>query len=722
MTLTIPAEDTFYIVATDSAIDEVSRVLKDGETFAVFDRHGDIQAVGQGQEGLYHEGTRFLSRLVLKLGNGRPFLLNSTVKEDNLLFIVNLTNPDIYQSGQVILPRGTLHITRTKWLHTATCYETLRIINYGLAGVDVHFAIELGADFADIFEVRGMTRQRRGHSREPQLQPEQILFAYEGLDHRVRRMRVLCSPYPTRVNSTGAVFHHHLGPKQEQEFSLSYSCEIDGSASSAASDGGARAEAERELSRFETEECHVYTSNQQFNDWLTRSSADIHMMFTRTPFGLYPYAGVPWFSTPFGRDGIITALEYLWINPEIAKGVLGYLASTQARQLDPARDAQPGKILHETRKGEMAALGEIPFDLYYGSVDATPLFIILAAAYLDRTNDVPFIRGLWPQIELALHWMEEYGDKDRDGFIEYARYSSHGLIQQGWKDSWDSVFHADGALAAPPIALCEVQGYAHAAKGAGAAIASALGDAARANALLAEGTALKRRFQREFWCEEIGSYAMALDGQKNQCRVRASNAGHCLYTGIADADQAARIAVTLMDDHSFSGWGVRTIAATEARYNPMSYHNGSIWPHDNALIAAGLARYGFKEYAVRILSGLFEASLFVEYRLPELFCGFSRREGEGPVPYPVACSPQAWSAASVFLLLQAIFGMKIEAAISRVSFVRPLLPQFLDAVWVKNLKLNGASVDLVIQRRGRYATIEIERREGHMEVFTEALI
>jgi glycogen debranching enzyme len=722
MTSTIPAEDSFYIVATDSAIDEVSRVLKDGDTFAVFDRHGDIQAVGQGQEGLYHEGTRFLSHLVFKLGNGRPFLLNSTVKEDNLLFVVNLTNPDVYHSGEIVLPRGTLHITRTKWLNDSTCYETLRIINYGLSGVDVYFSIEFAADFADIFEVRGMTRQRRGHQREPRLQPQGILFTYEGLDRRVRRTRIECSPPPHDVRASAAIFRPHLGPKEEQEFSLVYTCEIDGAVSGRALPRGARAEAANGLSRFETEECQIYTSNQQFNEWLSRSLADVHMMFTRTPFGFYPYAGVPWFSTPFGRDGIITALEYLWVNPEIAKGVLGYLASTQAQQLNPAKDAEPGKILHETRKGEMAALGEIPFDLYYGSVDATPLFIILAAAYLDRTDDLEFITTLWPHIQLALHWLSEYGDKDRDGFVEYARYSSRGLIQQGWKDSWDSVFHSDGSLAAPPIALCEVQGYTHAAKMAGAAIASALGDGATANALLAEATVLKKRFQQDFWCEALGTYVMALDGEKKQCRVRSSNAGHCLYAGIANADQGARIAATLMEEHSFSGWGVRTVAATEARYNPMSYHNGSIWPHDNALIAAGLARYGFKEYAIRILSGLFESSLFVEYRLPELFCGFSRREGEGPVPYPVACSPQAWSAAAVFLLLQSILGMKIEAAAARVSFVRPLLPQFLDAVWVKNLRLKDASVDLVIQRRARYATIEIERREGRIEVFTEALI
>jgi glycogen debranching enzyme len=722
MDSSIPAEDTFYIVATESAVDDVSRVLKDGETFAVFDRHGDIQAVGQGQEGLYHEGTRFLSHLVFKLGNARPFLLNSTVKEDNLLFVVNLTNPDVYQGGQIILPRGTLHITRTKLLRDSTCYETLKIINYGLSSVEVRFSIEFGADFADIFEVRGMTRPRRGFQREPRLKPDQIIFAYEGLDGRLRQTRIECSPAPTKVDRSGTSFRQDLGPKEEQEFSLAYACEINSATTAGTWHRRAPVEAESAQQALQAQECRIYTSNEQFNEWLIRSSADLHMMFTRTPFGFYPYAGVPWFSTAFGRDGIITALEYLWVNPEIAKGVLGYLAYWQAKQVDPARDAEPGKIMHETRKGEMAALGEIPFDLYYGSVDATPLFIILAGAYLDRTDDVDFIKTLWPQIDLALRWMDNFGDKDHDGFVEYTRYSPKGLIQQGWKDSWDSVSHSDGTLAIGPIALCEVQAYAHAAKIAAAKIASRLGFTDRANALLAQAAELKERFGRFFWTEELATYALALDGEKRQCQVRTSNAGHCLYAGIADVDQARRVAATLMQDDSFSGWGVRTLAASEARFNPMSYHNGSIWPHDNALIAAGFARYGFKEYAMQILSGLFEASLFVEYRLPELFCGFNRREGEGPVPYPVACSPQSWSAAGVFLLLQSIFGMKIEAAASRVSFVRPLLPQFLDEVWVKNLRVKDGSVDLWIQRRARHAMVEIERREGHLEVFTETLI
>jgi glycogen debranching enzyme len=712
-------EDTFYILATDASADYVSRVLKHGETFAVFDRHGDIQAVALGQEGLYHEGTRFLSRLVFKLGNGRPFLLNSVVQEDNLLLVVNLTNPDVYQSGTLLLPRGTLHITRTKLLRQSTCYETLRFINYGLTSVDVYFSIEFSADFADLFEVRGMTRERRGIRNEGQINADQVCLTYEGLDGVTRQTRIQCDPAPENLTPFAANFIQRFGPKEEKEFFLTYGCAINGSAGADLNYSRAHTEAEAALETLQTQGCQIHTSNEKFNDWLVRSSSDLHMMFTTTPFGFYPYAGVPWFSTPFGRDGIITALEYLWVNPEIARGVLGYLAALQARQIDPTRDAEPGKILHETRKGEMAALREIPFDLYYGSIDATPLFVMLAGAYFDCTHDLSFIKSIWPHIDSALRWIDNYGDRDGDGFLEYERQSPMGLIHQGWKDSWDSVFHSDGALADGPIALCEVQGYAYAARLAGAAIASALGQTKKARMLLTRAEVLKENFQKSFWCEELSTYALALDGDKQQCQVSASNAGHCLYAGIAEVEEASRIAAALMEEQFFSGWGVRTLAVSEARFNPMAYHNGSIWPHDNALIAAGLTRYGFTDHANRILSGLFEASLFVEYRLPELFCGFYRRDGEGPVPYPVACSPQSWAAASVFLLLQAILGMKIDAAASRLSFVRPVLPEFLDEIQIKNLKVGDGSVDLRIHRRARYATVEIERREGSVEVSIE---
>jgi len=713
-------EDEFYILATDASAEAPKRVLKDGDTFAVFDRHGDIQPDGPCQEGLYHEGTRFLSHLLLKLGHTRPFLLNSNVQKDNLLFIANLTNPDIYQAEKLILPRGTLHITRTKMLWQAVCYETLKFGNYGLSSIDVQFSVEYSADFADLFEVRGMTRERRGVLHEATLERSRLRFDYTGLDSVVRRTQIECSPPPDSLSGYGLMFRYRLEPKEEREFHLTYSCQISDAPVTQVDYSRARAAAQTALADQETPECRIYTSNEQFNEWLARSSADLHMMFTKTQFGVYPYAGVPWFSTAFGRDGIITALEYLWINPAIARGVLNFLAALQSRQIDAERDAEPGKIMHETRRGEMAALREIPFTLYYGAVDATPLFVVLAGAYFENTHDLDFIRSIEPNINLALDWMDRYGDKDGDGLIEYARLSANGLIQQGWKDSWDSISHEDGALAAAPIALCEVQAYAYAAKRAGATIALALGQVEKSQTLLVQAEKLKSNFHKRFWSEELSTYVLALDGQKRQCRVKASNAGHCLYTGIVDKRYAGTVAHTLMAPDSFSGWGVRTLASSEARFNPMAYHNGSVWPHDNALIAAGLARYDFKDDANRIFAGLFQASVFVEFRLPELFCGFEKQNGGGPVPYPVACSPQAWSAAAVFSLLSAVLGLKIDGAASRLSFVRPALPDFLDEIEINNLKVGAGAVDLLIHRRAQSATIEIRRRSGDVEVITES--
>lgn len=717
----IRVTDQFYVLATASRLEDRTFVLKQGDTFAIFDRYGDIRTDGLGEQGIYHEGTRFLSRLVLRLGKERPLLLSSSVKEDNTLVAVELTNPDVYVDGRVVLPRGTLHIRRSKFLWQAACYESFLILNYGLAPVEISLALQFDADFADIFEVRGLKRERRGRRLDDIVEEGSIVLAYEGLDGRIRHARLHYSTSPSlrlkELSGSEVRFDAWLQPKGEGHLRFTVSCQSDDAAPQRLSHDNALAEAGRALESARSQDCEVSTSNEEFNDWVKRSLADLHMMVTDLPSGPYPYGGVPWFSTAFGRDGIITALAALWINPGMARGVLSFLAATQAQEVIPEQDAEPGKILHETRKGELAALGEVPFGRYYGSVDATPLFVLLAGDYYERTGDLTFIESIWPNIELALQWIDTYGDVDGDGFVEYVRRSPQGLDNQGWKDSFDAVFHADGTLAEGPIALCEVQGYVYAAKRRAAELAAAFGQRARAEELARQARALQRRFEEAFWSEDLSTYYLALDGRKRPCRVRTSNAGLCLFSGIASPEHAWRVAQTLLAEDSFSGWGIRTVAAGEVRYNPIGYHNGSVWPHDNALIALGMARYRFKESALTILSGLFDASLFVDlHRMPELFCGLPRRPGEGPALYPVACAPQSWAAASVFLLLQACLGLSIKAPPRQLWFSHPRLPESLQEVYIKNLVVGEASVDLILRRQAEDVTIQVARREGDVEV------
>jgi glycogen debranching enzyme len=714
----LEVEDRFYILASSSLADDRRLVLKQGETFGVFDHYGDVKPIGLGEEGVYHDGTRYLSALVLRLGAERPLYLSSTVKEDNALLAVDLTNPDVSADGRVLIPRGTLHFARTRFLWQGVCYERLHVRNYGLDPVTAAFTLHFAADFADIFEVRGTKRPRRGRRLPDQVSESAVALAYEGLDGVTRRARLAFDPPPAALAADEARFAVDLPPGGETFITITLTCAWDGAAPAPMAFDAALGDATRDLAATRARLCHVYTANEQFNDWLHRAAADVGMMSTHTPHGPYPYAGVPWFSTPFGRDGIITALECLWADPDLARGVLGFLAATQADSVNPAQDAEPGKILHEARRGEMAALNEIPFGRYYGSVDSTPLFVMLAGAHYRRTGDRAFAEQLWPHVERALHWIDRHGDVDGDGFVEYARRSPTGLVQQGWKDSHDSVFHADGQMAEAPIALCEVQGYVYAAKLGAADLADVLGRPERAAGLRRQAEELRERFEAAFWCDDLSTYALALDGDKRPCRVRTSNAGHCLYTGIARPDRAKRVARTLVGSDSFTGWGVRTLAATERRYNPMSYHNGSVWPHDNALIAAGFARYGLMAEAAQLLTGLFDASLFVDlHRLPELFCGFPRRPGEGPTLYPVACAPQAWAAAAVYLLLQACLGLDVDGPQGRVTLTSPLLPESLPEVRVRNLRVGAGAVDLYLHRHGPDDVgVNVLRREGPVQV------
>jgi len=544
------------------------------------------------------------------------------------------------------------------------------------------------------------------------------VLGYRGRDGVERRLRLEFAPAPHSLEPHEALFAVQLAPQATLRITVTLRCERDGRIPGQAADFAEANDAARaRLRTLREAQCDVSSSNTAFAAWIARSQADLDMLTTALPTGPYPYAGIPWFNTAFGRDGIITALEALWAMPDMARGVLVFLAETQATENDPARDAEPGKILHETRKSEMAALGEVPFGRYYGSIDATPLFVVLAAAYHARSGDTAFIRRLWPNIAAALAWMRDHGDLDGDGFIEYDRRAEQGLSNQGWKDSGDAIFHADGRLARPPVALVEVQAYAYAAWQGAAALAAALGQAEDAHGYAARAEALRERFEATFWCEEIGSYALALDGDKAPCRVRSSNAGHALFAGIVTPARAARVAATLMQPEQFSGWGIRTIAMGERRYNPMSYHNGSVWPHDNGLIAMGFARYGLRAPLLKVMDGMFAASAAVElHRLPELFCGFPRREREGPTLYPVACSPQAWSSACAFALLGATLGISFHPGARQIRLTRPLLPDGVDELRIERLRMDGVSADLLFRRDAGGVALSVLRKVGDAEI------
>jgi glycogen debranching enzyme len=705
---------SFDIPVTANSAGNGRHVLKNANSFAVLDEFGQIQASGPAAEGLFFEDTRYLSRLAMLINGARPLLLSSTVTEGNTMLSVDLANPET--AGHVNLAPASIHILNEIALGGDALFATVNLRNYGRELAELELTLELDADFVDMFEVRGTQRARRGILAPVQMEAAGPIFAYRGLDKVTRRSVVALDPKP-RLTGGRARWGLSLAPGESWNAQLEVHCERDDRPVRRTSRSESRAEETAWNAKRQAHVTGIATSNATFDDWLRCSRGDLDMLTTRTAEGLYAYAGVPWFSTAFGRDGLITALECLWIDPDLAAGTLQFLAANQATTIDAKADAEPGKILHETRLGEMAALGEVPFGRYYGTVDATPLFVMLAAAYYERTGERDLVADLWPHIEAALAWMETYGDVDGDGFIEYRRKSQDGLDNQGWKDSSDAIFHVDGSLAAAPIALAEVQAYAFAAYIGAASLASALGKPGRATELTAKAETLKDRFDSSFWVDELGTYALALDGSKRPLRVVSSNAGHALFGGIARPNRASRVSETLLSSASYTGWGIRTIAAGEARYNPMSYHNGSVWPHDNGLIALGFARYGLKAPALRVLDGLFGAAQsFALKRLPELFCGFSRRGNAGPTAYPLACAPQAWSAASVFALLAAVLGISFVPHQRQIRLFRPVLPAWLSELRLTNLRLGDASIDLVLRCEGGTLASDVTRREGPIEI------
>ncbi|WP_173933564.1 amylo-alpha-1,6-glucosidase [Chelativorans sp. Marseille-P2723] len=708
----------FFIAATAPLQERRPRTQKYGDTFSMFDHNGDALSGPGSSEGLYHRDMRHLSHFYMTICGERPLLLSSMLRDDNALLVFDLANPNLYENGQLVLQHDLIHIRRTRFLWDATCFERISLRNFDEVSRRVTIELAFAADFADLFEVRGARRPRRGTMHVPKVEGNRVTLSYTGLDDVVRRTVLRFDPAPVKLDGSHATWKVDVKPGQSCQIFIDVTCSGDAPEFEPHRQFfSSLAEARRAMRSLSGGAASVTTSNDVFNEIVRRSVADLYMLVTRTQEGPFPYAGIPWFSTAFGRDALITAMQTLWLDPAIACGVLKHLAANQAKEEDPVADAEPGKILHELRYGEMAELGEVPFRRYYGSVDSTPLFVMLAGAYLERTGDLETIKGLWPNIEAALSWISEHGDRDGDGFVEYGRRTMVGLANQGWKDSYDAIFHADGRLAIGPIALCEVQAYVYGALKAAAFMASVMEMRERFLVLEMAAEELRENFDSTFFDKELGTYVLALDGEKKPCRVRASNAGHTLFTGIAFPERAPSVVATLMNSNSFSGWGIRTVATTEKRYNPMSYHNGSVWPHDNALIAAGFARYGFRGEAARVFEGVAMSSTYIDLRrLPELFCGFPRQRSRGPTFYPVACSPQAWAAVAPLSLLQSCLGMTFDCTEGALLFHQPMLPEFLDEVMLRNITLPQGKVDVLLRRIDTEVVVQVLQRVGNIRV------
>jgi glycogen debranching enzyme len=704
-----PELTSHQVVTAEVPSAERTLTLRQDDCFGLFNEIGDIDAEARSEAGLYRAGVRYLSRFTLTIGGQPPLLLSANPRDDNVLLTVNLTNADARgEGGRIVLPRGTLYVTRSRFIWEGVCYESIRVRNFALTTVSVELVVRFGCDFENIVDVRAQRRVDAGRARFERVEEDSVIQGYRGADDVVRETVVDCHTAPEAISADSLRYRLQIGSRGEKNISIAVGCRSASTPVQIATFTRSLAAAEEATRRDGSPETRIDSNDPQFNAWVQRSAADINMLLTATPHGRIPAAGLPWLDAAFGRDAIVTALQTLWVWPDIARNVLRYLAATQSADTFAINGAEPGKILNEARGGDLAPN-------YFG-VDTTPLFVMLAAAYFTRTADLEFITELWPSLTAALSWIDVYGDIDGDGFIEAAARPGQPR-HHSWKSSPDAVFHADGQLAEGALALCEVQGYVYGAKLGAARIARSLGEMPRAIALVEAAQALQARFNTAFWCDDIETFALALDGGKQPCRVRTSNPGHCLFSGIVHAERARQIIAGFGDEQLFSGWGVRTVAGNELRFNPMAYHNGAVWPHDNALLAYGAARYDDKAFALRILVAQYEASRHFDLmRMPELFCGFRRRGREAPLNLPVACSPQSVSAGATFLLLQSILGLTIDALDRQIVLAHPVVPDGIDEIRVKNLSVGMASVDFTVRRHAGSVSVSVERREGKLDL------
>ena len=693
---------------------------KEGDMFLYADPEGNLRG-GELGMGLYYRDTRFLSRYEMQIGEHPAVLLSSSAERAYMSY-VDLTNPDLVDGG-VETPAQTLNIRRTRVIKDRL-YERIRFKNYNDHRIHVRVNFEFGSDFADIFHVRGLLHERTGTFYRPVVEGQTITFAHTGEDGLLRQTAIDLGTAPSVVEygigSVRVSFDLDLVGHQTKLLSFVIEPIVAGVEREGPAFDVAVHELRRSYDEWDHECTSIYTDNEVFNTLLQRGRRDLRALLTDTPDGRYIAAGIPWYVAAFGRDSLMTAHQILMLNPAPARDTLRLLARFQGDRVDEWRDEEPGKILHEIRTGALANAAIVPHTPYYGSIDSTPLFLMLFGTYFKWTNDRAFAEEMMPHVDRALEWIDRYGDMDGDGFVEYQRRSRRGLDNQGWKDSYNSIVNADGSLAEPPIALSEVQGYVYLAKLRIADVYDAFDRERDAVALREQAHELKKRFNEAFWVPEDSFYAVALDGKKRPVRSVTSNPAHGMYCGILDPEKAGEVSRRLLQPDMFSGWGIRTMSKSAVAYNPMSYHNGTVWPHDNALIAAGLKRYGYHKQTNRIATAIFDAAVFVDYmRLPELFCGFTRRTPNQPVSYPVACSPQAWAAGSPFLLLQAMLGLSARAPENLLTINSPVLPAWLNWVELRNLRVGDSLISLVFRREGEMTGFSMISKEGSVRVIME---
>ncbi len=718
-------------------------VLKHEERFMLSDAHGDVHPDRRGL-GLYEGDTRVLSTYELRVNGARPVVLRAGPAA-HYRSTIQLTNPDLVSApprvqdrdeSEIVLRRHSLGVVRERVV-TDGFAEKVTITNYTTGPEPARLTLHVDADYADIFELRGLVRERRGDRLANEGDGSHAVLAYRGLDGLVRRTHVTFDPPLSTPLSDGRLRQPEHGALMFEldwtlppggHKTLSVETWSETLAADAAEQSPALAAVAPRIAADQAEAAHrawknsstlIETSNPLAERAIERAGADLRLLLNsgQEPGERYIAAGVPWFSCLFGRDALITAMQLLSIRPQIAQSTLAVLARLQATHIDPVRDAQPGKILHELRTGELARTGEIPHAPYYGTVDATPLWLMLLDEYERWTADLDTVRRLWPNALAALAWIDDFGDLDGDGLVEYERQSERGLQNQGWKDSGDAIRFRDGRLAEGAIALAEVQGYVFAARRGMARLARLIGDDSLAAAQDRAADRLRDRFEEAFWLPDAGTYAMALDGAKSPVDGIGSNAGHVLWAGLASPERAASVARVLTGPGMWSGWGIRTLSSDNVGFNPIGYHLGTVWPHDNAICATGFARYGLREEALMVSGTLLEAAVhFRESRLPELFCGFDRAASPLPVPYPVACSPQAWAAGSLYQLIGASLGLRADAAAKRLELVNPALPTWLPGLRLRNLRVGEAIVDLGFLATDGSVAVDVLRRTGDLDV------